>query len=41
MGHFVSSPGEREKSDRIVSRGDERDGREERDTGMKGKNQKK
>ena len=39
-GHFVSSPREREKSDRRDSRRDERD-REERGTGMKVKKQKK
>ena len=43
VGHFVSSPREREKRD---SRGDEREVqkekcREERGTGMKGKKQKK
>ena len=38
MGHFVSSPREREKRDRRDSRRDER---EERGTGMKVKKQKK
>ena len=38
VGHFVSSPRKREKRD---SRGDERQGLEERRTGMKGKKQKK
>ena len=37
VGHFVSSPRKREKRD---SRGDERQGLEERRTGMKGKKQK-
>ena len=47
MGHFVSSPREREKRDRRDSRRDEREGqgkkrdREERGTGMKVKKQKK
>ena len=40
VGHFVSSPREREKKDRRDSRRDERD-REERGTGMKVKKQKK
>ena len=40
MGHFVSSPREREKRDRIVEEMKERD-REERGTGMKVKKQKK
>ena len=40
MGHFVSSPREREKRDRRDSRGDVRD-REESGTGMKVKKQKK
>ena len=40
VGHFVSPPREREKTDRRASRGDERD-REERGTGMKVKIQKK
>ena len=39
VGHFVSSPREREKSDRIVEEMKERD-REERGTGMKVKEQK-
>ena len=39
VGHFVSSPREREKKDRRDSR-DERD-REERETGIKVKKQKK
>ena len=38
VGHFVSSPREREKIDRRDSRRDER---EERETGMKVKKQKK
>ena len=38
VGHFVSSPREREKRDRTDSRRDER---EEQGTGMKGKKQKK
>ena len=47
VGHFVSSPREREKRDRRDSRRDEREeqgrkrNREERGTGMKGKKQKK
>ena len=42
VGHFVSSPRERETRDRGDSRGDEREGlREERGTGMKVKKQKK
>ena len=40
MGHFMSSPREREKRDRIVEEMKERD-REERGTGMKVKKQKK
>ena len=40
VGHFVSSPREREKRNRRDSRRDERD-REERRTGMKVKKQKK
>ena len=40
VGHFVSSPREREKIDRRESRRDEREDREERGTGMKVKNQK-
>ena len=40
VGHFMSSPREREKSDRIVEDMTERD-REERGTGMKVKKQKK
>ena len=35
MGHFVSFPSEREKRDRRDSRTDEREGQEERGTGMK------
>ena len=38
VGHFVLSPREREKRD---SRGDEEKDREERETGMKAKKQKK
>ena len=34
-GHFVSSPREREKRDRRDSRRDEREGQEERGTGVK------
>ena len=41
MGHFVCSPREREKRDRRDSWGDEREGPEERGTGMKGNKQKK
>ena len=47
VGHFVSSPREREKRDRRDSKRDEREGqgrkrdREERGTGMKVKKQKK
>ena len=41
MGHFVSSPREREKRDRRDSRRDEKRDREERGTGMKVKKQKK
>ena len=41
MGHFVSSPREREKRDRRDSRRDEERDREERGTGMKVKKQKK
>ena len=41
VGHFVSSPREREKRDRRDCRGDERGDREEIRTGMKGKKQKK
>ena len=40
VGHFVSSPKEREKIDRRDSRRDERD-RKEREKGMKVKKQKK
>ena len=40
VGHFVSSPREREKRERRDSRGDERD-RKERETGMKVKKKKK
>ena len=40
MGHFVSSPREREKIEEIVEEMKERD-REERGTGMKVKKQKK
>ena len=40
MGHFVSSPREREKKEEIVEEMKERD-REERETGMKVKKQKK
>ena len=40
MGHFVSSPREREKREEIVEVMKERD-REERETGMKVKKQKK
>ena len=40
MGHFVSSPREREKREEIVEEMKERD-REERGTGMKVKKQKK
>ena len=40
VGHFVSSPREREKIDRRDSRRDGRD-RKERETGMKVKKQKK
>ena len=39
MGHFVSSPREREERDRRDSRGDERGDREERRTGMEVKEQ--
>ena len=39
-GHFVSSPREREKRDRRDSRRDEREGQEERGTGVKVKKQK-
>ena len=35
MGHFVSSPRDREKRDRRDSRRDEREDREERGTGVK------
>ena len=41
VGHFVSSPREREKRDRRNSRGDKEKDREERGTGMKVKKQKK
>ena len=41
VGHFVSSPREREKRDRRDSRRDEKEGREERGTGLKVKKQKK
>ena len=40
VGHFVSSPREREKRDKIVEGMKERK-REESGTGMKGKKQKK
>ena len=40
VGHFVSSPREREKTEVIVEEMKERD-REERGIGMKEKNQKK
>ena len=43
VGHFVSSPREREKRERRDSRGDKREGqgrKRERGTGMKGKKQK-
>ena len=40
-GHFVSSPREREKRYRRDSRRDEREGQEERGTGVKVKKQKK
>ena len=40
VGHFVSSPREREKRDRIVEEMKEGD-REERGTGMKGKKREK
>ena len=41
MGHFVSSPRDREKRDRRDSRRDGREDREERGTGVKVKKQKK
>ena len=41
VGHFVSSPREREKRDRRNSRGDERDGHGRKRQGMKRKKQKK
>ena len=41
VGHFVSSPREREKRDRRDSRGDERRDMEEKETGMTVKKQKK
>ena len=41
VGHFVSSPREREKRDRRDSRRDEREDREERGTGVKVKKQNK
>ena len=41
VGHFVSSPREREKRDRRDSSGDEREDREERGTGFKVKKKKK
>ena len=41
VGHFVSSPRDREKRDRRDSRRDEREDREERGTGVKVKKQKK
>ena len=44
LGHFVSSPRENEKRDRRDGRGDEREGKgkkEERETGIKVKKQKK
>ena len=41
VGHFVSSPREREKRDRRDSRRDEREDREERGTGVKVKKKKK
>ena len=40
VGHFVSSPREREKREEIIEEMKERD-REEGGTGMKGKKQKK
>ena len=41
VGHFVSSPREREKREDTVEEMKERDYREERGTGMKVKKQKK
>ena len=43
VGHFVSSPREREKREEIVedSRGDEREGQGRKRKGMKAKKQKK
>ena len=41
VGHFVSSPREREKRDRRDSRGDKREIQGKRETGMKVKKQKK
>ena len=41
VGHFVSSPRERKKTDKRDIRGDERAGWEERGTGIKVKKQKK
>ena len=41
VGHFVSSPRDREKRDRRDSRRDEREDREERGPGVKVKKQKK
>ena len=41
VGQFVLSPREREQRDRRDSRGDEREGQEERGSGMKMKKQKK
>ena len=41
VGHFVSSPREKEKRERRYSRGDEREDREERGPGMKVTKQKK
>ena len=41
VGHFVSSPREREKRDRRDSRGDEREGQGRKGTRMKVKKQKK
>ena len=41
VGHFILSPREREKRNRRDSRRDEREGQEEKGTGMKVKKQKK
>ena len=41
LGHFVSSPREREKKDRIDSRGDKREGQGRKRARMKVKKQKK